>query len=240
MPASPGNDYEVLSGGIIQTPSAGGLQTFPGDSLTLDSGARITATGFYDATLNFPGVNRNPGLILNGGLIQEAPQRGDAIFTIAGQMAILAPSAITHLYDDGGFVITAQLSGNGDLMLDDSADSAPVDIQSTNNLYSGSWYVQGGYLTGSGEGSLGTGNITVSNGATLEVDYDIQTAGRAHIDGKRQHDGSASELPVQRGVDQWRALGPGHIHLQQSAGPVPRQLRAGRVGRHHGDAGFGG
>jgi hypothetical protein len=172
-----GNTYEVLSGGMIRTPSAGGLQTFPGDSLTLDSGAVIIASGSSDTTLYFPGVNGNPGLILNGGTIQKAHQPGSPTFTIAGQMAVVAPSAIDHSSGAGGFVIAAQLAGSANLTLAAGAYSAPMDVQSTNNPYSGNWLVRTGYLKASGVGSLGTGNITVFPGSTLEIDYNIQTPG---------------------------------------------------------------
>ncbi len=112
-----GNTYEVLSGGIIQTPASSGFVTFPGDSLTLDSGARIVATDFSVGTLNFPGVNGNPGLILNGGILRNAHQPGSRTFTIAGSIAVVGSSGIDHPWNTGGFVITAQLTGDGDLIL---------------------------------------------------------------------------------------------------------------------------
>jgi hypothetical protein len=174
---TPDNDYEVLSGGFVRAPSTGLLLVFPGVSLTLDEGARLFVTGSNEEFLVFLGVDGNPGLVLNGGTLLVMANANDSTFTISGRIAVARPSAIYHICRGCGFVITASITGTGDLTVVNDDLSAPLDVQSTNNLYSGSWYVQHGYLTGSGVGSLGTGNITVSNGATLEVDYDIQTPG---------------------------------------------------------------
>ena len=50
--ASPvaGNTYEVLDGGILRNPPDGETQVFPGDSLTLDFGSRLKATGWSGVT----------------------------------------------------------------------------------------------------------------------------------------------------------------------------------------------
>jgi hypothetical protein len=157
---------------------------FSGNSLTLDEGARLFVTSSSDQTLLFPGPDGNPCLILNGGFLEEGLQSGNSsTFTILGRMAVVAPSTIYHLWFAGGFVIRAQITGAGDLTVVNGTLSAPLDIQSANNPYSGAWQVQHGYLLGSGVGSLGTGSITVFNGATLEVDYDIQTPGALTLAG---------------------------------------------------------
>jgi hypothetical protein len=172
-----GNDYEVLKGGLLCAPAARDTQTFPGDSLTLDEGSRLRITAWFATTLNFPGVNGNPGLILNGGRLQAAPGGVGGTYTIAGQVSVVADSIIDNGWAFRGFAITAQITGNGTLTLINGSDRDPVDIQSAGNLFSGDWVVQGGYLKGTGVGSLGTGNILVGNGALFEVNYDIQTPG---------------------------------------------------------------
>src|SRR5438105_2533780 len=73
---SAGNTYELFDNGTsfgasqantrIRNPAVAGLQTFVGDSLTVDTNTEIRAKG-PGAILNFPGVGGNPGLILNGG-----------------------------------------------------------------------------------------------------------------------------------------------------------------------------
>ena len=179
VPVSRGNTYEVLNGGFIYAPFVNSIRTyvFPGDSLTLDEGASLCVNSPSNEFLVFPGTDGNPGLILNGGYLEEPLQPSGSTVIIAGRMAVVAPSTIYHFWFDGGFVITAQITGTGDLAVVNGSLSAPLDIQSTNNPYSGAWEVQDGYLLGSGVGSLGTGNITVSPAATLEVDYDIQSPG---------------------------------------------------------------
>jgi hypothetical protein len=161
---SPGNSYEVLTGGIVQGPATRRFQVFPGDSLILDEGARLFIGGSNDATLIFLGTSESPGLILNGGTLQETPNTDSSTFTISGRMAVIAPSAIYHSWHAGGFVISAQITGAGDLTVVNGALSAPMDIQSTNNLYTGTWHIQDGSLLGSGDGSLGTGDRGLAGG----------------------------------------------------------------------------
>ncbi len=58
-----------------------------------------------------------------------------------------------------------------------------VTVQGLSNNYSGNWIVNSGRLTGTGDGSLGTGSITVAPGSTLEVMYDIQSPGVLTLQG---------------------------------------------------------
>src|SRR5436309_1862639 len=70
-----GNTYELISNGTawgnntgntrVRNPTAAGVQTFAGDSLTLNTNTDIRMKGSGAAILNFPGVGGNPGLILN-------------------------------------------------------------------------------------------------------------------------------------------------------------------------------
>src|SRR6266581_9715153 len=85
-----GNTYTEITNGTAfgnntadtrtRNPTAGGLTTFPGDSLTLTTNTDIrfkTGTGLI---CNFPGVGGNPGLILNGGILGAGD---NAVFNIA-------------------------------------------------------------------------------------------------------------------------------------------------------------
>ena len=175
-PAVPtaGNSYEVLAGGLIRNPPAAGVQTFPGDSLTLDAGAGLRTKGLFGTTLNFPVVDENPGLVLRGGTVQAGDDR---TFTIAGRVLVASDSFIDHCSAARSFIITAQIAGRGSLTLINGGDHQPLDIQSEHNPYNGDWLIVKGYLKGTGDGSLGAGGITVANGARLEVDYDIQSPG---------------------------------------------------------------
>ena len=167
-----GNTYEILRGGLVQNPP-GDTAIFPGDALTLDRGARLRLKGTSPVTLSFPGVDGSAGLILNGGRLQAGD---DNTFTIDGQIAAATNSLIDLGWGTRSLVITAQLSGEGTLRLFSGSPANLVDIQSTNNPYGGDWLVIRGYLKGTGENSLGAGNITIGNG-TLEISYDIQTSG---------------------------------------------------------------
>src|SRR5688572_10945754 len=89
-----GNTYQAIAGGNptrLRNPASGsgdsviGVKTFPGDSLQLDAGSEIRAKGLSGTTantLNFPGVGGNPGLILNGGNLDNGDN--SAIFGLTG------------------------------------------------------------------------------------------------------------------------------------------------------------
>ena len=204
-----GNTYQAIANGTaianganntrVRNVASDGLQTFPGDSLTLDANTELRAkkgpTTPNNTIINFPGVGGNPGLILNGGMINDGD---DAVFIITGKVSVVAASVIDPGNPGAGalaparqFTIAASLQGSGSLTLQTAATNLPLDIQSVANTYSGDWNISSGYLKGSGNGSLGSGNITigatnsfggappVANGTKFEVNYDIsQTTGR--------------------------------------------------------------
>ena len=209
-PAS-GNTYECVFNGtaignnlgetLIRSPAAGGLSTFPGNSLTLDTNTeiRMKAVG---STLNFPGVNGNPGLILNGGLLNVGDSGGFTVTGIVqaftGTTSYLCPGA-----SDAGSVdaaryinLTGQLTGSGNLVLFEGGTSNPMQISGSSNNFSGQWIVKCGWLQGAGNNSMGTNSITVdpnyvlasppfdvsitnaqAGPAVFEVNYDLNSAG---------------------------------------------------------------
>src|SRR5437879_9092821 len=79
-PPVPCNTYETVFNGVtigngaantrIRNPAASGIQTFPGDWLMMDTNSELRAKQ-PGATLDFPGVGGNPGLILNGGMLND-------------------------------------------------------------------------------------------------------------------------------------------------------------------------
>src|ERR1051326_7640867 len=95
-PVSPtaGNTYECIAGGgptRVRNPAAAGVQTFPGDSLTLDAGSEIRAKN-PGATLDFPGVGGRAGLVMNGGNIDTGD---NAVFPVTGSILVQLDSTIT-------------------------------------------------------------------------------------------------------------------------------------------------
>lgn len=111
-----GNTYECLNNGTpyganatggsvnntrIRNIATAGLQTFPGDQLTLNTNSEIRAEQ-AGAILNFPGVGGNPGLILNGGMLNAGD---DAQFVITGKVRVAATSFIVPA-DNGAGAIT--------------------------------------------------------------------------------------------------------------------------------------
>src|SRR5439155_5557359 len=144
------------------------------------------------AIRNFPGVSGNPGLILNGGVLNPGD---DTTFVVTGRIFV-ASSAIFADGDNGGGVVKFDravllkgiLTGAGPITIVQGHPAQPNAISADGSGFSGNWIVQAGYLRGVTPNSLGSGSffITPTNGSTaqaptnysvFEVNYDISTTG---------------------------------------------------------------
>lgn len=213
-----GNTYETVSNGIsignglgntrIRCPQATGVQTFPGDSLALDTNTELRLKNNGGGTsgntsalnsLDFPGVAGNPGLVLNGGLINGGD---DGVYPITGRIQVQSQSYISHGANGGGGGLSPNrainfagvLSGSGNIVILNAGTTLPQQVTGNSNTFSGQWVIQCGWLLGSAINSLGTNGITVDplyNGylsvmpnvtspagpAWLEPGYDLNSAG---------------------------------------------------------------
>lgn len=163
----------------LRNPTSGtSSQTFPGDSLTLDNNTeiRFKAPGTpytipYPA--NFPGVNGNPGLILNGGFIDDGD---NGTWNIQGSIAVVGMGTNVSVLAPGGnignpsaglteqlrtLIIGGQMSGSGTLALVLTPTNSPVFITNGLNTFDGNWIIQEGWLIGTTPQCLGSANITV-------------------------------------------------------------------------------
>ena len=154
--------------------------TFPGDSLTLNTNTEIRFKRAQNASViagNFPGTNGNPGLILNGGLLNA----GDSsIFPVTGNVGVVSQSYICPGNNVGGgtrrhrarvhdFCESQRLEGHARSLGGLTTNSANT-ISGTNNTFTGAWIVKAGLLRGSTTNSLGTNSITMDPGFVLPVD----------------------------------------------------------------------
>src|SRR5205807_4653583 len=135
-----------------------------GDSLELRTNTEIrfkrTTTGAVIETVGFPGVGGNPGLILNGGMVNV----GDPIIQPITGLIQAVPGTQSYLCpgnNDGQSVdsaralnILAKIVGSGTLVIFEAATNNPQTIASADNTYSGLWLVKNGRLLGSASGSL--------------------------------------------------------------------------------------
>lgn len=199
------NTYQCLSNGVpfgngksntrIRNPALAGLQTFPGDSLTLNTNTelRMKQPG---AILNFPGVSGNPGLILNGGVLNAGD---DTVFLVTGKVQVASQSYFSAGNSGGGAALplrginlAAQLTGNGALVFMQASNIVAQRISGSSNGFSGRWIIKAGWLLASGFNSLGTNSITVdpnyrlplgssiinvAGPAWFEPGYDLNSAG---------------------------------------------------------------
>ena len=169
------NTYRMIFNGIsigngaastrVRNPATAGTQTFAGVSLTVDTNAELRAKQ-SGAILNFPGVGGNPGLILNGGMLNAGD---DATFSITGSILVNNQSYISHGANGGGGGISQNralnfagtLSGVGNLYIMNAGTTIPQIISGTSNTFAGQWIIQCGWLRADGVNSLGTNSILV-------------------------------------------------------------------------------
>ncbi|HWD91725.1 MAG TPA: chitobiase/beta-hexosaminidase C-terminal domain-containing protein, partial [Verrucomicrobiae bacterium] len=205
-----GNNYACLFNGTtisnnssntrVRTPVVAGTLNFPGDSLTLNANTELRIKN-SPTVLNFPGVGGKPGLILNGGMLNQGI---DGTANITGNIQIISQSYNSAGGNNGGgggvapnprsITISGNLSGSGDMIIMNCSTSAPEAISGVGNTFSGQWIVQCGWLQGVTPNSLGTNSIIVDplytgylatmpnatspNGpALLEVNYDLTSSG---------------------------------------------------------------
>lgn len=206
----PGNNYATVSDGTaignglnntrVRSPGTAGNYVFPGDSLTLNANTELRMKN-EPGTLTFSGVAANPGLILNGGMLNGGT---DGAMTIAGTVCVTSQSYDSMQGANGGggglapnprpLTISANLSGSGNIVIMNCATNAPEVISGVSNTFSGQWIVQAGWLQGATPNSLGTNSITVdpfyigylltmpgasspAGPAAFEVNYDLNSSG---------------------------------------------------------------
>jgi hypothetical protein len=104
----------------VRNPVAAGVLTFPGDSLMMDTNTELRAKQ-PGAIFNFPGVSGNPGLLLNGGMLNGGD---DTTFPITGAVQVVSQSYLSHGANGGGgaisqnrsFNFSGVLSGSGNMV----------------------------------------------------------------------------------------------------------------------------
>ncbi|HAO77772.1 MAG TPA: hypothetical protein DCQ92_02120, partial [Verrucomicrobia subdivision 3 bacterium] len=209
-PPTAGNTYELIPNGSSITsgndtrtrnPASPGVQTFPGDSLMLDTNSDLRLKGSGSIS-TFPGPGGGqPGLILNGGGINVGD---DGKFWIDGiievrQQSYIFPGTSGGTRDNAGVNINGQLIGTNNLALINGSLVTAIDISGAANTFSGQWIVKSGYLLSSVNGALGTNSITIDpnwsvptnngawvlgsgyNKAVVSIGYDLNSAGTLTI-----------------------------------------------------------
>lgn len=210
-----GNNYVTVFNGTsignglnntrVRSPAVSGTVTFAGNSLTLNTNTELRTKGTPPATLDFPGVGGNPGLILNGGLLNNGDNTSPTVVTITGSIQVIGQSYNSASGANGGggglapnsraIDIAGYLSGPGDMVILNCSTNQPQVVSCPTNTYSGQWIVQCGWLQGTNANSLGTNSSIVvdpdfkgylasmpnasspAGPALFEVDYDLATSG---------------------------------------------------------------
>jgi hypothetical protein len=182
-PPVPGNTYQMLPNTIpfgnnlgnarIRNPIAGPslFQTFPGDSLTLNTNTEIRTKNLTTGVtgvpvLNFPGVGGNPGLILRGGVLNVGD---DGVPSFTGRVQVATTSFICPGDNGGGttarparaITFSGTLSGSGSLVIFQTPTNLAQTISGVSNTFSGQWLIKAGRLLGTTADSLGTNSVIV-------------------------------------------------------------------------------
>ena len=186
-----GNTYECLAGAPsrLRNPPTAGIQTFPGDSLQLNTNSEIRAKQ-AGAILDFPGVVGSPGLILNGGNMDAGD---NTIFSLTGVIVIQSPSSFTCGDSGGnnsrGWLIGAEIRGSASIDVSKyfGGGANAIELTGVNNSFTGTWIFRSGGFKATGSGSLGNSSIVLSptngtvNPVVLEVMYDVNSSGSLTI-----------------------------------------------------------
>jgi len=146
----------INSGTLIWGTMTNGIS--PDCSYALGTG-RVTLNS--GATLQFQRANPTNALTLNGGTFYS--QNGWGV-TWSGPVTV---NSNTTVRTDYGLVISGNLSGVGGCT---KTGSATLTL-SGNNTYSGATIVQTGTLSCSQAASLGSGALSISNGAVVNLNY---------------------------------------------------------------------
>lgn len=175
-----GDGSPILGTGTLTKTGPAELRTY---GVEHSFGKLVVAAGLYTVghstfvayNTGFGGVPASPTpdaiTIMNGAQIRKAG--GNSIALDPNQGITLVNGGTLRSFAGnagaGTFEIPSPISGTGLLTLGVSADAAPVFILSGNNTYSGGTFVNAGVTDVRVDGGLGTGDVTVTNGATLKL-----------------------------------------------------------------------
>ncbi len=159
---SMGNDY-VVDGAVLRTPIGTGPHLFGGDSLTLRSQMSLKSPDGSTVTVG--------NLIMDGGFARN--NTGSTTQTLGGNINILGGGGRLAGGNnvDRRLIVTSTITGIGALSLEANNDAGSYLrlVSSGTNTYSGGTSVTSGLVSVRVDNGLGTGNVSVDSGATLEL-----------------------------------------------------------------------
>jgi autotransporter-associated beta strand protein len=160
----PTNNYFTSTFQLRSPHNGSGNFTFAGASLTLNSGGSLLLKGLTNSSVTIP------SLILAGGTIQNGTSSSTQ--TVAGSINVTATSTLDGDRNQRTLVISAPISGSGNLTAASlAANGGTVRLTGNNDAYSGNWTINSNTTlevgSGASSGSLGSGNITNNNRLVL-------------------------------------------------------------------------
>ena len=170
----PTNNYFTSTFQLRSPHNGSGNFTFAGASLTLNSGGSLLLKGVNNSSVTIP------SLILAGGTIQNGTSTSTQ--TVAGSISVTAPSTLDGDRNQRTLVISAPISGSGNLTAASlAANGGTVRLTGNNDAYSGNWTINSNTTlevgSGSSSGSLGSGDITNNNRLVINRDVSLTIPG---------------------------------------------------------------
>jgi len=161
-PANP-DDVAIVAGRVFRTKSSPASETFV-PRLYLQEGGILLLKTSGTTTVN--------EMRFLGGMLNNS----GASCTVAGNFYVDTSGIIETVIDDRVTTCSAQLFGDGDLTVKQyyyTSSDAILRLTADNGTFTGDWNIERGRVHGQGNGSLGTGNLTVGSAGALDADYDI-------------------------------------------------------------------
>jgi hypothetical protein len=151
----------VADGLDLRTPGNTSSYTFQGDALLAMDGGRLVMRS------NVPGIVTIGAFHADTATISLAKP---GAFTLAGNLTVESGGLTVSSGTAGRtLTITSRLEGPGPLTVSMANATDHTTLTNAGNTYSGGTTVTTGTLRAHAAGALGTGNVTVANGATLRL-----------------------------------------------------------------------
>lgn len=170
--ARDGQTYSVTeSGQDLTTPRAFG-PVFPDSTLNIGSGGNLDLR-------HFGGSASIADLVLNGGAITHGTGRTVGIGGLGESLSVTADSRVVVVRNSQTLEVRSSLTGAGGLVAQGASvepgDRATIALLGGDGGYTGGWTVANVTLKAVTPGSMGSGNVLITEG-TLDFDYRYHNA----------------------------------------------------------------
>lgn len=165
---APHADAEYTSALTVRTSNTTGSNVSLFDpKLTIQTGGKLSLKGAASVT----------ELHMAGGILSDGYTNRSAPVSLAGTVYVDAATSVTVDNGTTSMVISAALIGSNALTINTTNTTSTLTLSGNGTQFSGDWFINGNSkLIAGGTGSLGSGNISVASGASLNLNYDLSNS----------------------------------------------------------------